>query len=434
MRITTYVETRLKALFSRKRRAYNPNDIKGYLTDTNVLLNNPEVTELYENLFTPSHVLREIEHLELTRKQDRILQYQIRRYKAISDETVERFIDVEDYKFNLRKDWDKGYVDNILVQICLDKNLAMITNDRLLRKKCKLYGITVIKLEDSGNFVENKGFQIFDMSESQLKGLYDNVEVNSLGLITNEYSIINNVVDGELLDVIRWDGDKIETIVNEKGTLGTEIQTPRFGKLVPKDEYQAMTIDSILKNQVTSVRGRAGSGKSLIALHTSWQLVEKEGYKLVVFVNPVNTQDATELGYYKGDRLTKLLQSSVGATLISKFGDEFTIMEQMEEGKLEIHPFADLRGYDTGDNKVVVWILEAQNLTSELLKLGLQRIGENTKVIVDGDFHLQIDKQVYANNNGMKRMSEVLRGIDLYAEIELQNVYRSRLADLVDAM
>lgn len=60
-----------------------------------------------------------------------------------------------------------------------------------------------------------------------------------------------------------------------------------------------MAVDSILNNQLTSIRGRAGSGKSIIALNTAWNLVEKEGYKLVIFVNPTPLRDSQELGFYK---------------------------------------------------------------------------------------------------------------------------------------
>jgi predicted ribonuclease YlaK len=147
----------------------------------------------------------------------------------------------------------------------------------------------------------------------------------------------------------------------------------------------------------------------------------------------VPSLNAQELGFYKGDKLEKLMQSAVGTMLKAKFVDEIEIMRQIQDNKLDILPFVDLRGYDTGD-KTICWILEAQNLTSELLKLGLQRIGEGSKVIIDGDFHQQIDKDVYASDNGMKRMSEVFRGLPMYGEIELQNVHRSRIAEIADLM
>jgi predicted ribonuclease YlaK len=119
--------------------------------------------------------------------------------------------------------------------------------------------------------------------------------------------------------------------------------------------------------------------------------------------------------------------------LKSKFGDEVEILRQIQDEKLDILPFVDIRGWDSGD-KTIVWIVEAQNLTAELMKLGLQRIGEGSKVIVDGDYHQQIDKDVYVADNGMKRMSEIFRGSELYGEVELQNVHRSLIADLADKM
>jgi predicted ribonuclease YlaK len=232
---------------------------------------------------------------------------------------------------------------------------------------------------------------------------------------------------------MKWNGKHLISLKDKKGRLGKGFKTFQFGDFVPRDEQQIMAVDSILNNQLTSIRGRAGSGKSLIALNTAWYLVEKEGYRLVIFCNPVPSLNAQELGFYKGDRLTKLMQT-VGTMLKSKFGDEVEILRLIQDGKLDILPFADLRGYDTGGQKTICWFVESQNLTSELMKLGLQRISEDTKVIVDGDYHLQVDKDVYAADNGMKRMSEVFRGTDLYGEIELQNVHRSRIADIADKM
>jgi predicted ribonuclease YlaK len=309
----------------------------------------------------------------------------------------------------------------------------MITNDVLLQEKCGLYNVPLIHV-DEDHFIEHKGFKEFNYSETQWANVVGNPEVNSLGLMTNEYAVINNVRDNELLDVVVWTGKEIESLRNEDGSLGQEITTFQFGDFAPLDEQQIMAIDSIRRNQLTSIRGRAGSGKSLITLNTAWELVEKEQYKLVMFVNPTPLREAQELGFYKGDRMEKLMQSAVGTMLKSKFGDEIEILRQIQDNKLDILPFVDLRGWDSGDTKTIVWILEAQNLTADLMKLGLQRITENTKVVVDGDFHAQVDRDIYASNNGMKRMSEVFRDTDLYGEIELQTVHRSRLADMADKM
>jgi PhoH-like ATPase len=403
-----------------------------HIVDTNVLLKKPEIVKEYDCVI-PSHVLREIEHLERTRKSDRTLQFEIRRLKRILDaDETHVYIDLKDYKFTLDESLDAQYVDNILLQVAIDNGYGMISNDRLMKEKCKLYNIALVNI-DEDHFVEHKGFKEVSMLEDELKAVYMNLGVNQFDLITNEYVIINDDVTGDLLDILKWNGQHLISLRDNKGRLGAGFKTFQFDKFTPRDEQQIMAVDSIFSNQITSIRGRAGSGKSLIALNTAWHLVEKQGYKLVIFVNPVPSLNAQELGFYKGDKLEKLLQSSVGTMLKAKFGDEVEILRQIQDGTLDILPFVDLRGFDTGD-KTVAWILEAQNLTAELLKLGLQRIGEGSKVIVDGDYHQQVDKDVYISDNGMKRMSEVFRGTELYGEVELQNVHRSRIAELADNM
>lgn len=69
------------------------------------------------------------------------------------------------------------------------------------------------------------------------------------------------------------------------------------------------------------------------------------------------------------------------------------------------------------------------------MKLALQRIGEDSICIIDGDYDTQVDLSQYAGmNNGMRRASEVFRGQDLYGEVELKNIYRARIADIAERM
>lgn len=401
-----------------------------YLVDTNGLLRNPKILEEYKVVIT-SHVLREIEQLE-RKKNDRTLQYEIRNLKRALDTYDHLYYDIKDYKFTLNDVYDPQYTDNILLQICLENNYGMITNDRLLKEKCKLHNIKVMDV-NSNTFVEYKGFKEIFVTQEELNKIHLNLGVNQFGLITNEYISIYDDINGDLLDILKWNGEHLISLRDNKGKLGRGFKTFKFGDFAPMDAQQIMAVDSILNNQLTSIRGRAGSGKSLISLNTAWYLVEKKGYKLVIFCNPVPSLNAQELGFYKGNRIEKLLQT-VGTMLKSKFGDEVEILRQIQDGKLDILPFADIRGYDTSGQKTICWFVESQNLTSELMKLGLQRLGEDTKAIIDGDFHLQTDKDIYATDNGMKRMSEVFRDTELYGEIELQIVHRSRLADIAEQM
>ena len=96
---------------------------------------------------------------------------------------------------------------------------------------------------------------------------------------------------------------------------------------------------------------------------------------------------------------------------------------------------SDIRGYDTTGMKAGIYITEAQNLDIELMRLALQRVGEDSICILDGDDQAQVDLSIYGGvNNGLRRVSEVFRGSDLYGEITLQKIHRSKIAELAQLM
>ena len=69
------------------------------------------------------------------------------------------------------------------------------------------------------------------------------------------------------------------------------------------------------------------------------------------------------------------------------------------------------------------------------MKLTLQRIGEDGICIIDGDCKTQVDDITFAgSNNGMKRVSQVYRGEDIYGEITLKNIHRSRIAQIAEKL
>jgi len=82
---------------------------------------------------------------------------------------------------------------------------------------------------------------------------------------------------------------------------------------------------------------------------------------------------------------------------------------------------SDIRGYDTSGMRAGIYISEAQNLDIPLMKLALQRIGDDSICIIDGDEKTQVDDINFAgSNNGMRRASKIFRGHDIYGEIELK--------------
>ena len=132
--------------------------------------------------------------------------------------------------------------------------------------------------------------------------------------------------------------------------------------------------------------------------------------------------------------IEKILSTQIGNILISKIGDISEVERLIDEGSLQIVPTVDARGYEVPANSGV-YIAEAQNLTSDLLRLILQRVGsENIKVIVDGDREEQLDMAIYEEDNGMRKMSKVFRGSPMFGQIDLKNIYRSEIAKLAQLM
>ena len=96
---------------------------------------------------------------------------------------------------------------------------------------------------------------------------------------------------------------------------------------------------------------------------------------------------------------------------------------------------SDIRGFDTTGMHAGVYITEAQNLDIELMKLALQRIGDDAVCILDGDSDTQVDLDLYAGvHNGMKRVSKIFKGQDFYGEVTLPICHRSKIAALAEKM
>jgi predicted ribonuclease YlaK len=149
----------------------------------------------------------------------------------------------------------------------------------------------------------------------------------------------------------------------------------------------------------------------------------------------VATKGAAKLGFYPGSRTEKLLDSQIGNFLTSKLGHRMAVEKMIDDGQLILLPMSDLRGFDTSGMNAAIYITEAQNLDIELMRLALQRIGEDSICIIDGDARSQVDLDAYAGaNNGMNRLSEVFRGDDCYGEVVLKNIHRSHIAELAQKM
>lgn len=116
-------------------------------------------------------------------------------------------------------------------------------------------------------------------------------------------------------------------------------------------------------------------------------------------------------------------------------GSKDQVERLMANEQLILLPVADSRGYDTTGMHAGIYVTEAQNTTVDMMKLILQRIGEDSICVMEGDDGAQVDMNAYSGaNNGVRRLSEVFRGDSCYGEITLQNCYRSHIAEVAERM
>ena len=213
------------------------------------------------------------------------------------------------------------------------------------------------------------------------------------------------------------------------------ISSRQFGTLKPKDVYQKLLLDSFRRNEITLAGGKPGSGKTLLSLGYLFEQMEKDKIeRIVVFCNPVVAKNAAKLGFYPGTVEEKLLSSQVGAILTSKIGSVTEVERMIQDERLILMPAGDSRGYEVPAHSGV-YIMEAQNLDVVLLRMILQRIGENCITIVDGDRFEQTDLEIYSgDNNGMSKMSKVFRNHNFFGQVDLKTIYRSKIAGLAEFM
>ena len=304
-----------------------------------------------------------------------------------------------------------------------------VTNDLALKNIANLFfgdGIIESVKEDDDNY---KGYIECRLSNDEMEEFYSNPNDNYFNSLINQYIIIKNQ-DNQVVDKKLWDGTGYRAISYDS------FDSKQFGKIKPIDIYQQFVADSFTHNKITLIKGPAGSGKTLLALGFLFDRLEKNRIdKIIIFCNTVAAKNAARLGFLPGTRNEKLLDSQIGNLLISKIGGRVEVERLINEEKLVLLPMSDIRGYDTTGMRAGIYISEAQNLDISLMKLALQRIGEDSICIIDGDAKTQVDDIAFAGvNNGMRRASKVFRGHDIYGEIELKNIHRSRIAQIAEGM
>ena len=198
---------------------------------------------------------------------------------------------------------------------------------------------------------------------------------------------------------------------------------------------QRIALELLLDPEVgiVSLGGRAGTGKSAMALCAGLEAVLERGHhKKVVVFRPLFAVCGQELGYLPGNENEKM--SPWGQAVFDTLGALTTpdvIDEILDRGMLEVLPLTHIRGRSLHDAFVIVD--EAQSLERNVLLTVLSRIGAGSKVVLTHDV-AQRDNLRVGRHDGVVAVVERLKGHPLFAHVTLHRSERSPIAALVTEM
>ena len=207
-------------------------------------------------------------------------------------------------------------------------------------------------------------------------------------------------------------------------------------KIESRNKEQAFAIDMLMNPEIkiVSLVGRAGSGKTLMAIAAGLQQTiglrsEQNHYSRLIVSRPVQPL-GKDIGFLPGTMEEKMLPWLMPIQDNLKFlmGDRTSLEMYMDKGKIELEALTYIRGRSIANAFII--IDEAQNLTKHEVKTIITRIGEGTKIVLTGDVE-QIDN-VYVNetSNGLAHAIEKFKEYRIAGHVTFRKGERSELATL----
>ena len=239
-----------------------------------------------------------------------------------------------------------------------------------------------------------------------IKGQKENTSLvlNAIKFLIDKFILTNVIEKNDIVISVKKNMD-----INKKSnvqSLGQLIKTPRKS-VIARSEKQSEYIQSLKTNDIVMALGPAGTGKSFLAVSVAITLLMEKKVERVILSRPA-VEAGEKLGFLPGDMKEKVdpyLRPLYDA-LYDLFGFE-KIQKKIETGEIEIAPLAFMRGR-TLKNCFAI-LDEAQNATDTQIKMFLTRIGENSKLVVNGD-PSQIDL-INKAQSGLIRSKEILKHI-----------------------
>ena len=229
----------------------------------------------------------------------------------------------------------------------------------------------------------------------------------------------NTLNEEDILDIVKGKQTKADSV---KGVLVYSIS----GKPIKsRSENQQKLIDAYEKNDMVFAVGPAGTGKTYLSIALAVKALKEKTAKKIILSRPA-VEAGEKLGFLPGDMKDKIdpyLQPLYDA--LEDMIPAVKLQDMMEKHIIQIAPLAFMRGRTLSD--AVVILDEAQNTTSQQIRMFLTRMGMNTKMVITGDL-TQIDLP-REQRSGLKEALKILEGVEGIGVVNLgqKDIVRHKL-------
>ncbi|MFO0565378.1 MAG: PhoH family protein [Polyangiaceae bacterium] len=432
---------------------------KNYVLDTNVLLHDPYAIFKFEDndLILPIYVLEEIDQFKRdnaergrnARTVSRLLDAQREKYGSLSEgvkigEGGTLRVYVPSTRPELRIALRPSSGDHAILQCAIelreqypDRPTIFVTMDVNLRIRADAFGLKTEAYENQAVDVEHldSGVVELPVTAADLDKFFETGVLAGNGqanLYANVCILLRDDSPRQRTGLARYHAEKGEI----RG-----LRTPREGLMGirPRNKEQSFALDLLLDDSIRLVTmvGKAGTGKTLLALAAGLRRTVDDGaYARLLVSRPVMPM-GRDLGFLPGDIEEKLnpwmqpIFDNLEFLLVASGGKRRGMRgfeELIDAGQLQVEPLTYIRGRSLPQQYVIVD--EAQNLTPHEVKTVITRCGEGTKIVLTGD-PFQIDNPyVDSATNGLTVAVDRLRGEHITAHMLLSKGERSELANI----
>ena len=442
---------------------------KIFILDTNVLIHDPEAMFSFDDndVYLPIYVIEEIDKLkeyndrvgksaretsrniEKLRKEEKNSNLSLLEGLKNSTGGTFRIVLGENDSVNIPDSLNKNLTDNKIIGQALriknenkKRKVILVSKDMNVRIKANVLGMeTVDYVKDQIDINQlYEGWREIEIS-NDLFSLLEKAPIINWDLVLKEEPKANELIrfknsNKEILTIYKKEREKLEKQVFA--------DTKVWGVFARNTEQkQAMELLMDERIKLVTLVGKAGTGKTLLAIATALeQVVERKLYKKIFIARPIVPM-GNDIGFLPGTEKEKMqpwmlpiydniefLASNKGQTSSNEAEKVVAGLESL--GLLKVEPLTYIRGRSIPQGFII--IDEAQNLTPHEVKTIITRVGKDTKIVFTGDPDQIDNPYLDANSNGLAYIAEKMKNEILVGHIRLVKGERSEISELASRL